>query len=227
MAVLRPLRRAAVAVAVLVGALTACTAAVPPPPGPPSTPPPTAGGSAQRGTPDWELTHPGPEHAIEGFADHTSVLPGDQVRLFVSTTAAHYTVTAFRMGAYQDSDALRVWGSPPQPGHRQAPAVLQAPTSTVVAPWQPSLTVPTAGWQAGDYLFRLDGDNGAQQFVPLTLRTPSSAGKIVIVNAVTTWQAYNRWGGYSLYDSPSGKKAERSRAVSFDRPYQATDMQGA
>ncbi|GAB2969302.1 hypothetical protein LWP59_13995 [Amycolatopsis acidiphila] len=179
------------------------------------------------GTPGWQLTHPGPEHAIEGYTDHTSVLPGRQVRLFVSTTAAHYTVTAYRMGGYRDSDALRVWQSPPQQGHVQAAPVVQHPTNTVVAPWQPSLTVPTDGWAPGDYLFRLDGDDNAQQFVPLTVRSPDNHGKIVIVNAVTTWQAYNQWGGYSLYNSPSGSKADRSRAVSFDRPYQARDMQGA
>jgi hypothetical protein len=196
--------------------------------GAPALPSPSASPAAPPGgTPGWEITQAGPEHAIEGFADRTSVLPGQDVRLFVSTTAAHYTVTAYRMGNYPDSDALRVWISPAQPGTQQPAAVVQPPTSTVVAPWQPSLTVPTAGWQPGDYLFRLDGDNGAQQFVPLTVRTQSNAGKIILVNAVATWQAYNRWGGYSLYDSPSGRKAERSRAVSFDRPYQAKDMQGA
>ena len=38
-----------------------------------------------------------------------------------------------------------------------------------------------------------------------------------VVVPVTTWQAYNLWGGYSLYDGPSGDR--RSWAVSFDRPY--------
>lgn len=184
-------------------------------------------GAAAAGTPGWAITHAGPEHAIEGFADRVSVVPGEDVRLFVSTTARSYLVTAYRMGAYRDADAQRVWASAPQPGHQQPPPLVQAPTNTVVAPWKPSLTVATRDWPPGDYLFRLDGDNGAQQFVPLTVRTPSNAGKIVIVNAVTTWQAYNRWGGYSLYTSPSGQKAQRSRAVSFDRPYQSDTMEGA
>jgi hypothetical protein len=105
--------------------------------------------------------------------------------------------------------------------------VLEQPRNTVVAPWQPSLTVDTTRWPPGDYLLRLDGDNGAQQFVPLTVATPDNTGRIVIVNAVTTWEAYNRWGDYSLYASGTGRFADRSRAVSFDRPYQAKDMQGA
>jgi len=186
--------------------------------------PPTAPAPAPAPAPaDWQITHAGKSGEIEGFADHTSVTPGQPLYLFVSTTARSYTVTAYRMG----SATTEVWRSEPQQGREQAAAVLQAPTSTIVAPWQPSLTVSTERWAPGDYLFRLDADTGAQQFVPLTVRTESNAGRIVLVNAVTTWQAYNRWGGYSLYDSPSGKKSERSRAVSFDRPYQAEAMQGA
>jgi len=193
-------------------------------PTPPTTAPTPAPAPALALAPaDWQITHPGKPGEIEGFADHTSVTPGEPVQLFVSTSAQNYTVTAFRVGA----TPTQLWRSEPQKGVKQPPAVVQAPTSTVVAPWQPSLTVPTAHWEPGDYLFRLDTDTGAQQFVPLTLRTPSNAGRIVLVNAVTTWQAYNRWGGYSLYDSPSGKKALRSRAVSFDRPYQTDTMQGA
>jgi hypothetical protein len=187
---------------------------------------------AVAGTPGWQLTKPGPEHAIEGYADRVSVLPGDDVRLFVSTTAARFTVTAYRMGAYQLSDARQVWQSGDEPGMHQAASVVQPPTSTVVAQWKPSLGLSTKDWLPGDYLFRLDAHDAgndlvAQQYVPLTVRTPSNAGRIVIINAVTTWQAYNRWGGFSLYDAPDGKKAHRSRAVSFDRPYQAQTMSGA
>ena len=212
------------AAAALLAMTTSCQSGTPE-----SAPPQPASSSAATmpGTPGWQITHAGAAHAIEGFADRISVKPGEPVRLFVSTTAHTFLVTAFRMGNYTGSEALQTWKSDPLNGGVQPGFTVQKPTSTVVAPWAPSLTVDTTGWATGDYLFRLDGDNGAQQFVPLTVRTPSNDGRIVIVNAVTTWQAYNRWGGYSLYDSPSGKKALRSRAVSFDRPYQADTMQGA
>ncbi|MGZ4625185.1 MAG: N,N-dimethylformamidase beta subunit family domain-containing protein [Kineosporiaceae bacterium] len=176
----------------------------------------------------WQITDPGLEHAIEGFADRVSVHPGEPVRLFVSTTSASYTVTAFRIGGYAPTGGARVWGSGQLPGAVQPPAVVQQPRNTVVAPWRPSLAVDTTGWPPGDYLFRLDAAGGAQQFVPLTVATPDNGGRIVIVNAVATWQAYNHWGGYSLYrGGPNGRPADRSRAVSFDRPYQQASMQGA
>src|SRR3954454_20141265 len=127
--------------------------------------------------------------------------------------------TAFRVGAYTGSDAAAVWTSASQPGVVQPAAVVQEPTHTVVAPWKPSSTIDTAGWPPGDYLLRLDADSNAQQYVPLTVRTPSNAGRLVIVNAVTTWQAYNQWGGYSLYQGPDGRRETRPRAVSFARPY--------
>lgn len=179
------------------------------------------------GAPDWRIAHLGPHEAIEAFANRTSVLPGEPVTLFVSTTAKTFTATAYRVGDYVGAEVRQVWKSPPWAGHKQATAEIRKPTNTIVAPWQPTLTVDTNGWLPGDYLFRLDADNGAQRFVPITLRTPSNVGRIVIVNAVTTWQAYNRWGGYSLYQGPSGARLDRSRAVSFDRPYQADTMQGA
>jgi hypothetical protein len=92
-------------------------------------------------------------------------------------------------------------------------------TRTMAARWSPSLTVDTSDWLPGDYLLRLDGSGGQQQYVPLTVRAAFAVGKVVLINEVTTWQAYNLWGGYDLYEGPNGSFDTRSRAVSFDRPY--------
>jgi len=175
------------------------------------------------GDPHWNIRHLGAPDAIMGYAGQASVRPGEPVTLYVSTTARSFTVSAFRMGWYHGDEARLLWRSAAVRGHRQrAPRVIK-PANTVQADWGPSLTVPTHDWPEGSYLLRLDADSGAQRFVPVTVRSASTAGKIVIKNGVETWQAYNTWGGYDLYNGPGGvgDYANRSLAVSLDRPYDA------
>ncbi|GGQ11267.1 hypothetical protein BKA00_005133 [Actinomadura coerulea] len=57
--------------------------------------------------------------------------------------------------------------------------------------------------------------------MPVTVRSPDTAGRVVVLNATTTWQASNMWGGHDLYEGSSGYDT-RSYAVSFDRPYDRT-----
>lgn len=183
-----------------------------------SAPPFPLAENQRPGTRYWRIGHLGPLGAIEGFADRVSVLPGRPFRLFVSTTARRWRVEAFRMGWYHGAQARRVWRSGWQRGRRQPGPVIAPGTHMVTAPWRAPLTVRTGGWPVGAYLLRLDASSGAQRYVPVTVRSPSTAGKVVLLNDVTTWQAYNMWGGYDLYDGPRGF-ADRARAVSFDRPY--------
>ena len=167
----------------------------------------------------WRLTRGMTPGGIEGYADHVSVEPGDHFTLFVSTRARSFVVHAFRMGWYDGAEGRLTWTSQAVPGVRQPPARVESPRNTPVAPWHPSLTIDTTSWLPGDYLLRLDADDGAQSFVPLTVRAPSAAGAVVLVSPVTTWQAYNTWGCCDLYQGADGSFATRSRAVSFDRPY--------
>ncbi|MFD8478890.1 N,N-dimethylformamidase beta subunit family domain-containing protein [Kitasatospora sp. NPDC059673] len=187
----------------------------------------TAAENAKPGNADWAITNAGPAAAIEGWADRVSVLPGEQVGLHVSTTAPGFTVTAYRMGWYGGARARQVWKSERLPGSKQQPFSVEQPTRTVITAWPRTTAVDTTGWPEGCYLLRLDADGGAgQRYVPLTVRSRGTAGTTVLVNAVSTWQAYNEWGGYNLYNGPSGGLPTRSLQVSFDRPYQYDDGAG-
>jgi hypothetical protein len=168
--------------------------------------------------PDWEITSR-PGTRIEGYADVTSVLPGGQVRLYVSASGTSFAVSAFRMGSYGSSQAARAWrGGPFEVVAQPRPREIAA-TRTVTTAWTPTATVETENWPPGAYLLRLEGNDGAQGFVPLTVRSPSVAGRVVIIQAVTDWEAYNDWGGLSLYHGRDGLPVSRSYAVTFDRPY--------
>jgi hypothetical protein len=120
-----------------------------------------------------------------------------------------------------------VWTSVEIEGRLQPAPTVTSPTHTVTTVWARSLSVvPDGAWPAGDYLLKLVGSGGQQSFVPLTLRDDTSTAAYVLLNAVTTWEAYNRWGGYSLYAGSNGTFASRARVVSFDRPYDFGDGAG-
>jgi hypothetical protein len=222
-------------------AAVACTSAptparhAAPPAHPPvtrTTPNPAVAGNiraqnALPGDPHWRITDPAHLYQLQGFADRTDVRPGAPFRLFVSTTAASFRVLAFRMGWYDGDLARLVWTSPVTPGHYRPAAKIVPPGSMAVAPWPPSLTVPTGDWPPGSYLLRLDASTGVQSYVPITIRSPSVAGRVVLVSAVTSYQAYNGWGQYSLYGGPGGSFASRGRRVTFDRPLSYSDGAGA
>jgi len=178
------------------------------------------------GDPNWAIRHQGRPDAMMGYLNAASVLPGQAITLYASTTARSFRVSAFRMGWYKGDLARLVWKSASVPGHRQAPATVTPDTRTVEANWGPSLTIPTDGWPEGCYLLRMDSEADAQRYVPVTIRSASTSGKTVIKNSVGTWQAYNAWGGYNLYNGPGGASdySNRSLAVSLDRPY---DVSGA
>ncbi|MFD9128538.1 N,N-dimethylformamidase beta subunit family domain-containing protein [Kitasatospora sp. NPDC059571] len=183
--------------------------------------------NARPGNADWAVTRAGAPDAIEGFADRVSVLPGESFGLYVSTTAPAFRIRAYRMGWYGGARARLVWQSGALPGTRQNGASVEAATRMVRTGWRRTTTVATAGWPEGCYLLRLDAEDGSgQRFVPVTVRSAATAGRTVVVNAVTTWQAYNDWAGYNLYNGPSGGLPTRSLQVTFDRPYKYDDGAG-
>jgi hypothetical protein len=184
------------------------------------------------GTLDWIVNHPQPDHALEGFASQVSAVAGDDVTLFINSTAKAVQVQAYRMGYYQGLGGRLIYQSDMVAAGVQVPPVVSAGIGTVSCPWSPTLTFAVDGtWPPGCYLLKLVGNGGEEQYIPLTIRDDSSTAAFVIQNSVTTWQAYNLYGGYSLYYGPNGRGkqdfANRARAVSFDRPYPQSWAQGA
>ncbi|WP_405588965.1 N,N-dimethylformamidase beta subunit family domain-containing protein [Streptomyces sp. NBC_01190] len=168
---------------------------------------------------DWRIRTASPAAAIQGYTDKVSVLPGESFGLHVSTTAPGFRVAAFRVGWYGGAQARLIWASRRVRGALHDRSELLVATRTVRAGWKRSLTVRTGGWPAGAYLLRLDAEGGHQRYVPLVVRSATAAGKTLIMHAPATWQAYNTWGGYSLYRGRDTSYANRSLVVSFDRPY--------
>ena len=170
------------------------------------------------GTEAWRIRKPSPDHQVEAYTTRASGPPGTRVGLKVSTTEAGYEAAAYRIGAYRGGSGAFVWESGFRRGRVQAAARFEPPgTRTVVAPWRRDLTIDTTTWEPGFYVLTLRTPTGWEAQVPYVVTSPSASGTVALVAPVTTWQAYNAWGGYSLYEGPSGDR--NSYAVSFDRPY--------
>jgi hypothetical protein len=189
--------------------------------------PPSKLALAWVGKADWQLHHPS-RHGIvtEAFADAPSYLPGDTFRLAVSTTAAHYVVTVFRLGP----DMPNMSESAAQPGVRQAPAALADESDLEVrAPWRYTYSqVIPAAWPSGIYLVKVTGLGGADAYTVFTIRSLRASQVLFVENFVTD-EAYNAWGGTSFYKSTRGDLRpgiHHASAVSLDRPFDAENGAG-
>jgi hypothetical protein len=162
------------------------------------------------GTAGWRITRLGAPEAIQGWADQASAATGERVRLYVSTTAPRFQVEAYRMGWYGGRGARLVWRSQSLVGRRQPAPTLTPETNMVATRWRPSLTVRIGpDWPPGVYLLKLVAASG-QRYVPLTVRDDASRAALAVMSAVTTWQAYNLWGGRNQYVGPDGRLETRS-----------------
>ena len=167
-----------------------------------------------------------PPTAIEGWASEISVQGGDQVHLHVSTDEGdRYRIEVYRLGWYGGLGARLYLCLPScggdEAGHKYGVSVQ---SGLIRADWpvSDSFTVP-ATWVSGYYyaLLRLTsgGDaTGSRGYVPFIVRAPPTQHSQYLVQVpVNTWQAYNPWGGKSLYPFNSTDLAPAFRA-SFDRP---------
>jgi hypothetical protein len=175
------------------------------------------------GTPTWRIGREAGS-SLQGFAGATSIRPGNDLPLYVNTRYRLFSVRVFRMGWYGGDQARLVWFRRGVPGTKQPPATVDRETNMVETDWTPSLSIPVGDdWTTGAYLVKLVAPEGQASFVPFTVREGEHRAPIVFQSSVTTWQAYNKWGGHSLYlgFGPDGREMASKRAVvvSFDRPY--------
>jgi hypothetical protein len=178
------------------------------------------------GTRDWVISGEPPSGYIAGFANTTYASAGQDIELYVSTTAPTYRVTAYRMGWYGGAGARQIWASGDLPGRVQ-PACPVTPGVNMVScdNWTASLSVPvTSAFVQGDYVFKLVGAGNEQSYVLMTIWDPASTATYLVMARSMTEQGWNTYGGYSYYQgegscAPTYPPCNRARVVSFDRPY--------
>jgi hypothetical protein len=178
------------------------------------------------GTGDWSPTNVADNHEIEGYASLTSVNAGSPISFFVNAQDPQYTEAVYRLGYYQGLGGRQMtttttFTSVVQPAPTQDPN-----TGMIECNWTHplTLTIPS-NWVSGIYVVKLTGvPSGKQRLISFVVRNDGRQSDLMFQNSATTAQAYNAWGGKSLYDynSTGGTPALK---VSFNRPYD--DSEGA
>ncbi len=187
------------------------------------------------GTPQstWDVSGAG-DPSIQGFATDISVNVGDTVSFKIDTDSSAYHIDIYRLGYYGGDGARLVTTIAPSATLPQTqPACLFDTTDHrnlvdcgnwgVSASW----AVPSAA-VSGIYLARPSRDDaghvGEASHIVFIVRNDASHSDILLQTSDTTWQAYNRYGGYSLYDGGSGSlDGAHAHAVSYNRPFTTRD----
>jgi hypothetical protein len=189
--------------------------------------------NAHQGTADWlKAFITSPSEAIQAYASAISVHPGQTLTFYVSTEkkGTPYSAAIYRLGWYGGTGArllkvVKVAGQA-QGYYDQATKTLvgcttcrfDAGTRMTEADWRPSFTVTVpADWVTGVYFVGFTDKQDQHTFLTFDV-TGNTAATYVVVTADTTVEAYNSWGGSSLYQGADSKTQDRAYAVSFDRP---------
>jgi hypothetical protein len=169
---------------------------------------------------EWDVSGAG-DPSIQGFATDISVNRGSTVSFKINTTASAYRLDIYRMGYYSGLGARKVATVTPSAALPQAqPACLSDAATGLIdcGNWgvSASWAVPATA-VSGIYFAKLvRNDTGAASHVFFIVRNDASASHLVFQTSDTTWQAYNTWGGNSLY---VGSPAGRAYKVSYNRPF--------
>jgi hypothetical protein len=165
---------------------------------------------------------------IQGFTTDISVNAGQTVFFKISTPAIAYRIDIYRLGYYQGQGARLVTSISPSATLPQIQPACLTDNSTgltdcgnwgVSASWAVPATATSGVYQAS--LVRLDtGEIGQILFI---VRNDASHSDILMQTSDLNWQAYNNYGGNSLY---SGNPAGRAYKVSYNRPFNVSNLNG-
>ena len=184
---------------------------------------PVACENSQPGTPasTWDVSQAG-SSTIQGFATDISANVGTTVHFKVKSPARSYRLDIYRMGYYQGNGARLIATVNPTATLPQTQPACTNQTSTGLIDcgnWAESASWAVPGTAVSGIYFakltRTDGTSGSSHIV-FVVRNDASTSNILYQTSDTTWQAYNNYGGNSLY---TGNPAGRAYKVSYNRPF--------
>ncbi len=170
----------------------------------------------------WQIPGAG-DTTIQGFGTSMSVNVGETERFKIKTDAAAYRLDIYRLGNYQGNGARLVDSvAPTAPLPQEQPACLSDPASGLVdcGPWGESAAwaVPSNAVSGVYFALLTRPDTGGQSQVFFVVRNDASHSDVLYQTSDTTWEAYNQFGGSSLYTG-GVVGVGRAYKVSYNRPF--------
>ncbi len=141
----------------------------------------------------------------------------------MSTTAKTFVADIYRLGWYGGKGGRLVLSVGSLTGHHRAIPSPASTTGMIACQWPVSFSeTPKASWVTGLYVVKLTASTGLQAYIPFVVRE-TDPHALVFVHAANTDEAYNAWGGKSLYEDvhyfPPQSGEQRAVKVSFNRPF--------
>jgi hypothetical protein len=187
--------------------------------------------NSQPGNTGWDVSGSG-DPTIQGFATDISVNIGGTIYFKVSTPASNYHIDIYRIGYYGGAGARKVASITPSVTLPQSqPACLSDPSTNlfdcgnwaISASWQVPTTA-VSGLYAAD-LIRNDTGGASQMW--FVVRNDTSTSDILVQTSDETWQAYNPYGGHSLYGDTGFNLPARAYKASYNRPFNTRTLEAA
>src|SRR5438093_2196692 len=171
----------------------------------------------------WDVSGAG-DLSIQGFATDISVNRGETVRFKIKTNASAYHIDIYRLGYYQGNGArLKGSGVITATLPQSQPNPLTDGTTGLIdcGNWAESghWDVPSNA-VSGIYIAKLirDDTQGASHIV-FIVRDDASHSPLLFQTSDATWQAYNVFGGNSLYVGNTSFSNGHAAKVSYNRPF--------
>ena len=179
---------------------------------------------------DWQVEGIG-DPTIQGYATSMSVNVGETVNFKIKTPASSYHIDILRLGYYQGNGARKIASNiqPTAKLPQTQPECLQHPSTGLIdcGNWSVSAswTVPKNA-VSGMYIAHLvRNDTGGSSQIPFVVRNDSSHSEVLLQTSDETWEAYNAYGGNSLYGCTVACPESKAKAykgaysVSYNRPF--------
>ena len=169
----------------------------------------------------WDVNGIG-DDTIQGFTTDISYAPGDTVHFKVDTAATGFRLDIYRLGYYAGLGARKMATVSTTVATSQPDCIVDDATGLIdcgnwseSATWQVPLTAVS-----GIYIAKaIRTDNGGASHIAFIVRNDTSHSDLLFQTSDTTWQAYNRYGGNSLYVGGPDPDPARAYKVSYNRPF--------